>query len=589
MLYQLQNAGLESVVEDSNVISVDHFGARYAAFRSDDRFFSQVEDFDGGLIIWPGGSMAERDIDRYGFEHMGLYNSDEYGNNPGLEEMMAYAVENDKALSVVLPSSRYVGDEASLRDDIHNFLLDLLDGQYGELPRKLIFEVGNEYYANYDGSSEVAKAAAYGEIANIYGEEIARIDEMVGGLPESIEFSFQAGRDSEANQAIIDAMSDDALSVVDMVSHHRFSVQIEGVDKHIGELDISMDQWADAVEASGEEAPDLYLSAYNAGSLSRNEAVDQYIESLGAEGEGLSREDFDLDGRSDEDFEQFYQDLLDARPQGIEHAELILDMYSEYSGLGVDAAGVYGWDSVHGARSSLEGSDGQSYVFAGGAMQDMMAESLEGARVLDWYQNQENVSNDSNEDAVSFYGFESEDKLIMFISSPDVSGEPFEIRFNLSDLGINLEHVWGEQLLSEAPENWNELFGIPELENIDQSAEADSFGVGVRSAFEPRIEDGQLVLQVEQDQIIRLSFAKNEAGYEEISGWHEGEGSVIFDEDLIDPASEDPILPIIDMIDDEDMMDDDDPEHEIHEADSGFDMDIGSIVLAAALAMFGLF
>jgi len=155
MLYNVQNAGLERIFEDSNVISEDHFGARYASFRSEDNFFSQIEDFDGGLIIWPGGSMAERAVDRFGFEHMGLYNSEDYGDRPGLSEMMAYAVENDKALSVVLPSSRYVGDEDALRGDIREFMMDLMSGEYGEMPRKLIFEVGNEYYANYDGANEV--------------------------------------------------------------------------------------------------------------------------------------------------------------------------------------------------------------------------------------------------------------------------------------------------------------------------------------------------------------------------------------------------------------------------------------------------
>ena len=596
MLYQIQNAGLDSVVEGANEISADHFGARYGSFRSEDRFFDQVEDFDGGLIVWPGGSLAERSVDRYGFEHDGLYNSAEYGDRPGIEEMMSYAVENDKALSVVLPSSRYVGEDDLLRAEINEFLADLLGGEYGELPRKMIFEIGNEYYANYDGANEVEKAAAYGKIANIYGEEIARVDEIVGGLPENIEFSFQAGRSAEANQAIIDEMGEDALSMVDMVSHHRFSARIEGADRHIDELEASLDQWSDAVEASGEEAPGLYLSAYNAASLSREEALDKYIESLGDEGKGLSREDFDLEGRSDEDFEEFYQSMLDDRPHGIEHAELLLEMYSQYSGLGVEAAGVYGWDMVHSGRSSLEGADGESYVFAGGAMQDMMAESLVGARVLDWYQDQDNVGNDANEDASAVYGFESEDKLVMFLSNPNVSGDPFEVRINLDDLGINIEHVWGERLVAEAPEDWQNLFGVAESPNVDQSAEEESFAVAIRSAFDPQIEDGQLVIKVEQDQIVRLSFAKNEAGFHEIAGWHDGMGVEIIDEDMIEQApSIDDLIPSVEdqWFDDEEDEMQEDGEAEASErsglGDLFDDLDLSSALLAIGLAFFGIF
>ena len=179
----------------------------------------------------------------------------------------------------------------------------------------------------------------------------------------------------------------------------------------------------------------------------------------------------------------------------------------------------------------------------------------------------------------------------MFVSSPNVSGDPFEVRIQLADLGINLEHVWGEQLIAEAPENWNELFGVPELANVDQSAEEASYGVGIRSAFEPRIENGQLVLSVEQDQIVRLSFAKSEAGFQEISSWHDGEGSIIYDDDLVDPApAEDDILPIIDMFDDQDVMADDVNDEDEEESNGfDFDFDLGSMLLAAVMAFFGIF
>jgi len=591
MLYELKQAGVESIVEGSEVIDADHFGARYISLRSEDRFFDQVQDFDGGLIVWPGGSLAERLVDRYGFEHFGLYNSDEYGNRPGLAELMEYCNAEDKALSVILPTSRYVGEEDMLRDDIRSFFDDLLSGEYGELPKQLIFEIGNEYYANYEGASEAEKAAAYGQIANIYGQEIARLDEQLGGLPESIEFSFQAGRSVEANDAILDEMDNDALSMVDMISHHRFSPRIEAADKNIEELHQIMAQWDDEIEALGGEGPGLYLSAYNVSSLSRAESLDDYIESLGEEGEGLSRDDFDLEGRTDEDFERFYQAQLSARPVGISHAESILELYSQYSSLGIEAAGVYGWDLVHGGRSSLEGSDGNSYVFAAGSMQDMMAESLMGTRALDWYQSQDNLDDDRNEEATAVYGFESEDKLVVFVSNPNVDGEPFEIRLSLADLNIDLEHVWGERLIAEAPENWKELFGVQDSPNVDQYGEEASYGVGIRSSFEPVIENGQLVFNVEQDQIVRLSFAKSEAGYDDISSWQEGEGSIIYDEDLAVReqalAADNNLFPMIEL--EQDLVEEAEDDEEDFDQE-GFDwgsLDLGSALLAVGLAFLG--
>ena len=88
-----------------------------------------------------------------------------------------------------------------------------------------------------------------------------------------------------------------------------------------------------------------------------------------------------------------------------------------------------------------------------------------------------------------------------------------------------------------------------------------------------------------------MSFAKSEAGFQEISSWHDGEGSIIYDDDLVDPApAEDDILPIIDMFDDQDVMADDINDEDEEESNGfDFDFDLGSMLLAAVMAFFGIF
>ena len=110
-------------------ISEDVFGVRYVTYRNIFRFLDQIEDLDVGLIVWPGGSLAELNEDRYGFQFDGLYNPDT--GKPSLADMMQVAMDKDAGLSIVLPTVRYVGREDDLRADLQDFMQDLLGGHYG--------------------------------------------------------------------------------------------------------------------------------------------------------------------------------------------------------------------------------------------------------------------------------------------------------------------------------------------------------------------------------------------------------------------------------------------------------------------------
>ena len=49
---------------------------------------------------------------------------------------------------MILPTVRYADDLTGLQADLSAFLEDLLAGDFGPLPEKLIFEIGSEYYAH---------------------------------------------------------------------------------------------------------------------------------------------------------------------------------------------------------------------------------------------------------------------------------------------------------------------------------------------------------------------------------------------------------------------------------------------------------
>lgn len=502
----------------SKVITEDHFGARYTAFKNIDRFLDQTSEFDGGLIVWPGGSLAERSSEKYGLEYDGMWNSEDFPDRPDLYEMLQISADLGKTLSIVLPTSRYSEDPDEMVDGLWDlFESILLDFGSENLPRKVIFEVGNEYYANFLGSNEIVKAENYGKIANIIGETVSDIDHSFGGLSNSLQFSFQAGRTSEANEAIIEQLSSTSLAQVDMISHHRFSPRLDAVTKSIPDLENSLIQWQQAV---GDDDLAVFLSAYNISSLARPESYLDYLKSIGQVGENQQHE---IAFRSNTDFEKFYQNQLDARSVGIQHAEVILKLFSEYSALGLEAASVYGWDLIHGGRSSFNDADGESHVFAAGVIQDMMAESLIGTSQRDVefgfeddpYHDLVNSYNSST----SIYQYENDDKAVIFLTSTNVVDDEV-LAINIDDFPSSANKIWVEKMSLESHEGWMEDFGIIDNLDVEESAEEKSYASVIRETITPEFSDGYIILPIPNDQIIRISVAKSNVGSDEIASWH---------------------------------------------------------------------
>ncbi len=502
----------------SKVITEDHFGTRYTAFKNIDRFLDQTSEFDGGLIVWPGGSLAERSSEKYGLEYDGMWNSEDFPDRPDLYEMLQISADLGKTLSIVLPTSRYSEDPGEMVDGLWDlFESILLDFGSENLPRKVIFEVGNEYYANFLGSNEIVKAENYGKIANIIGETVSDIDHSFGGLSNSLQFSFQAGRTSEANEAIIEQLSSTSLAQVDMISHHRFSPRLDAVTKSIPDLENSLIQWQQAV---GDDDLAVFLSAYNISSLARPESYLDYLKSIGQVGENQQHE---IAFRSNTDFEKFYQNQLDARSVGIQHAEVILKLFSEYSALGLEAASVYGWDLIHGGRSSFNDADGESHVFAAGVIQDMMAESLIGTSQRDVefgfeddpYHDLVNSYNSST----SIYQYENDDKAVIFLTSTNVVDDEV-LAINIDDFPSSANKIWVEKMSLESHEGWMEDFGIIDNLDVEESAEEKSYASVIRETITPEFSDGYIILPIPNDQIIRISVAKSNVGSDEIASWH---------------------------------------------------------------------
>ena len=161
--------GARNILPDSLPVSMDNFGYNYTSFRPFGRFLRQTEDDPVGLISWPGGSLAENAPDRYGLGYDDLWN-DRFGF--GLEDVFAAARAREAGVSIVLPTLPYLGREGDLQADVTRFIDRLSGGDFGPLPRRLILEVGSEYYATFGPGVE--SATTYGQLAETTVQALAK-------------------------------------------------------------------------------------------------------------------------------------------------------------------------------------------------------------------------------------------------------------------------------------------------------------------------------------------------------------------------------------------------------------------------------
>ncbi|MGR3343171.1 MAG: hypothetical protein ACU0DI_08115 [Paracoccaceae bacterium] len=493
-------------------IGEDSFGVRYVTYRNIFRFLEQIEDLDVGLIVWPGGSLAELHEDRYGFEFDGLYNPDT--GKPSLAEMMLVAIDNGAGLSIVLPTVRYVGREDELRADVQDFMQDLLGGYFGMLPDQMILEIGNEYYSTFTDPSDQGAAADYAHLADIMITEIALAlaDPGVNTTGSDVAIAVQSGRTFADDEDIRAGLSEFSISNAEMIIQHRFPGDAEQVEYRMIELDKIIDAWQAESYAVESEAPELFLSGWNVAHVTRNSVLEDFLQEQALIENGLQKSDVDLVGRSTTEFEQFWQDTLDGYAYGAEHPGVLLELFSAYTGAGMTAAGVYGVDTMHPGRLSWYGEDGESHTFVGGEMLKMIFESVSDTYLLP------SGADYSSDNLVTPYIFENDDKLVVFMAAGQNGAGEYTL--DIEGLGDIYGSVWGESLGAAITPGWMETFGIVDNPLVDETPEAATYAAPVREAISPKLtEDGLVVSISEPHEVVRLAFAKTAAGAEEIASW----------------------------------------------------------------------
>ncbi len=486
---------------DINALS---FGARYISYRNVDGFTTQTNGMELGLISWPGGALSEVRDDRYGFDFDDLY--DPATGKPGLSDMMALARDEEAALSIVIPTARYLDPTKSISDDIQTFVDDLLGGDYGALPSKLILQIGSEYYGTFADQSD--PALVYATIANELIEELSLAlvedsDPLVD--VDDISIAVQIGKTFEEDAIIRENLSSFSMSNIDLLIHNRFAYEIQGIDKRIDRVEEILEDWN--ISDGDDTASNLFLAGWNTVTLTRTWVASDY-EKLHA----TVLSDDEIADRSNTDFEEYWQDRLDEPAYGQEQAAYILEAFSSYSELGVGASTIYGVNVEHPGRLSYRDADGEDETFVGAEMLEMIHESVGGTSVL------KSKKDYSWSDEASIYGFESDDKIIFFVAAG--RSDTGLLTLDLTPFTDSFEGIWAESLTSDIQDDWMERYDIPDNPNVDESAEAETFAVPVRNELDVSIHDNTLFFSLSQAyEVARISIAKTTEGVSDISDW----------------------------------------------------------------------
>ena len=496
--------------EPGELISSQHFGGVYVGYRSIERFESIAEAAGLNLIRWPGGAAGEQ-ADWYGLEFDDLVDSNSPKN--GLTEVLAHAVEQGATLSIVIPTAEYSGDLDRARNDIREFVSRLMDGNLGKLPERLIFEIGNEYYAIPEF---IAEPHLYGEVANVMVNEIHTFKTENPDLFDQVilETSVQIGKFEEDNSAIIDALTKSTIESIDHLVLHRFSWGLDDADSKVDHYNAAIEMWHKAGTT-----PDIsiLMSEWNVASWTRVEARDTFIDLQIAQfGVEYSPQDIDLEARSNAGFEKFWQygtivspsgETLDTkfglskRDYGLAQASALIEIFSAGLEVGVDIASLYGVDTPYAGSIAFGGTR-----FVTSDMLKMMSERLPGTKKL-------NLDVDNQRDEVmNVWGFAAADRVVFYFSVDEIetAGGDFSTRIDLSELGYEVENASIRTLKSVLGETWMLDYQVPDNSEVDETPEGRLYEQGTMSIIEPVLSDGSLELTFEVPfQIIEVTIPLN--------------------------------------------------------------------------------
>ncbi|MCM2563637.1 hypothetical protein M8756_16025 [Lutimaribacter sp. EGI FJ00015] len=395
-----------NVTRTGQFVSDDLFGANAVYSINTDKgtptetLHGSIEAFELENLRYPGGQ-AEPD----GVDGIDFLDITQLGEDGSLRPELTDFLDNiEGGVTLVIPTAGSSVEEygkglADWTEKVMNDYGDKIDA----------FEIGNEYWS-YMGETE------YGQKADIaidaLAQGIASADQgdpdiLVQMATPNAESEFHASVDdrgyltrvTDANNAIIDQLSEESRANVDGVVEHYYwndsPFPFDGQSTEVRHIDKDFEVWSDRF---GRDL-DLYITEWN---IKANNDVRTGVQSL----------------------------------------PLLTEMVENMVEMGVDTAHV--WPINHNTTNDIGGSfdsgsvltDDQGRVIENvrGAMFDLMAKSLPGKELLRL--DLENLPETSD-----IAAYEGDGEIVLYIGSHSL--EPVELEFDLRDVAPDFKSATG--------------------------------------------------------------------------------------------------------------------------------------------------
>lgn len=526
---KISAAVMDDGLRGSPVVGEFAFGGVYTAYTPFDRFAEASEALGMNVIRWPGGTLAETRPDRYSLEYENL--QIDGPDRPGVRELMAYGVEHDLGVSIILPTHQYKDDPDAGAAALDAFMGRLVSGAYGEIPENFTLEIGNEYYAHYEDASQ------YGAVANGMLNVInKRLDAAPEGFPR-INIGMQVGRTPADDEAIRDELTPDAFSVVTHLRAHRLSPGLEKSSNQVEILEGTRDLWDKEVRDAGGEEPEFYLSAWNVADWTRATAREDYAKAYETHfGERAEITDEMDKGRLDKGFETYWQDgtltgpagqtvrtgsgLLN-RDYGPEKEAHIMELFTSYALKGMDMSAVYGVDTGYPSDMADvvgSGKDAKLNMFSGSGAYRLLSEMVGGMSPVDLERDNRDAEKIPND--VNRWMYADDGKIVLYMSSGELDG-PLKVDL---DLGPDVLAAWGDKVVRTPDANWAEDYGIPVRGDVNHAPEAEMYEKVDVEGFRPDVKGDNLSYTFTEDnQLVRFTFALNTQTLNDLTEMMRGE------------------------------------------------------------------
>jgi hypothetical protein len=429
-------------------------------------FLDSVDALELGHLRWPGGTLSETGVVRGNGAIQLTYNSKfPYAYDLGYPElihpdaleapdgtptgqvsfsdMLGTALAQDASLSIILPTQRYMDAPEEAGEDVSEFLNALfVEGRWnnGDLPKKLILDIGNE---NYD-------PVEYGKVS----VEILRAVRDFRIYHPEVDFGLglQTMQNGDSTADLVDTIRDHQLagdegilSEVDYIRVHdlrhgmRALKNIEHGKKAdaIHELLQAIEDDRDLIGFDGQDDVGVYFSAWTASANDMGSEIVLAMPSAGA----------------------------------------MLSLFTGMAELGTDYAAAWGVGvqdtTTPVVMSWRETATGKVQLSPQGEVFRQMAEVLPGMKLV-----AHDKLDAGREELANLYAFSDDSKVVIFLSANDLPPEGGPVKIDLERFGP-IANAWAERVSVE-----DGLSGMAQVSHPEVTIDGSSLSVRMTTDHE---------------------------------------------------------------------------------------------------------